>query len=59
MNHVITRGYKKKMEQIWEKYLEVLSASYLERIIEEVFPSQMATMGASISKFKMKRPLKD
>jgi hypothetical protein len=54
-----TRGYKKKMEQIWEKNLEILSASYLERIVEEVFPSWMAAMGASILKFKTKTPLKD
>ncbi len=51
MNHVITRGYKKKME--------ILNVGYLERTIEEAFPCQMATMGTSIPKFKMKKPLKD
>jgi hypothetical protein len=59
MNHVITRGYKKKLEQIWGKKLEVLNVGYLERTVEEVFPCQMATMGTSIPKFKMKKPLKE
>ncbi len=59
MNHVVTKGYKKKLEQIWEFFLEVLNVGYLEKIVEEVFPCRMATMGASIPKFKMKKPLKD
>jgi len=59
MNHVVTRGYKKKLEQIQQKKLEVLNAGHLKRIIEEMFPSRMAIMGASIFEFKTKILLKD
>jgi hypothetical protein len=34
MNCVVTKGYKKKMEQILEEELEALNVSYLERKIK-------------------------
>jgi hypothetical protein len=59
MNHVVTKGYKKNWNKFGNLFLEVLNVGYLEKTIEEVFPCRMATMGASIPKFKMKKPLKD
>jgi hypothetical protein len=47
------------MEQILEEELEALSASYLERITEEMLPSQMVFVSASIPTVKMEGPLKD
>jgi hypothetical protein len=32
MSYVVTRGYKKKMEQILGEELEALNACYLEKI---------------------------
>ncbi len=59
MSWVVTRGYKKKMEQILEEELEALNVSYLKRIVEEVVLSQMVVIGASMHVVKMERPLED
>jgi hypothetical protein len=47
------------MEQILEKKLGTLNASYLERAIEEVLPSRIITMGVFMLDVKMERSTKD
>jgi hypothetical protein len=59
MSWAITRGYKKKMEQILEEELEALNVSYLDKIAEEGQPSWTIIVGASMHVVKMERPLKD
>jgi hypothetical protein len=39
MSHAITKGYKKKMEQILEGELKALSVNYMEKTTKEVLPS--------------------
>jgi hypothetical protein len=53
MNCVITRGYKKRMEQNLEEKLGTLSASYMERTTKEMLPSQIIAVGTSIPNVKM------
>jgi hypothetical protein len=47
------------MEQILKEELGTLSASYLERMLEEMLLSRMVAMGVSTPNDKMERPLED
>jgi hypothetical protein len=53
MSCVVKGGYKKRMEQIIEEELGTLSASYMERTIKELLPSQIVAVGTSILNVKM------
>jgi hypothetical protein len=47
------------MEQILEKELEALNASYREKTTKEMFPSWTIVVGVSTITIKMERPLED
>jgi hypothetical protein len=57
MSHAITKGYKKRIEQILKEELGALSVSYLKMAAKEVLPSWTVAMGASMPNVKMERPL--
>jgi len=45
------------MEQILKEELEMLNASYLEKVAKHVLPSWTVVVGASMPNVKMERPL--
>jgi hypothetical protein len=50
---------KKQKNKILEEELKALSVGYLEKIAEEVLPSQTVVVGVFIPIIKMEGPLKD